>query len=249
MTMKNFFKGASSPTAIALIAANCVPLTGALFFGWSIFSLMFLFWLENVIIGALNIIRFLGATPPEGDEDANNRGARIFMLCLQLFFAGFFTVHYGGFCFVHGMFVFAMFGKEAGVSMPRELSDTIALAGRLLVKEKLLIAALSIFASHLFSLVYNYFIKGERRGADIQQIMARPYGRVVVLHITIIFGGFAVMALGSPIWALVLLLVLKTIVDLKAHLLERAKMEGKHSPNSVYSRVSQAMKKANRPGA
>jgi len=42
----------------------------------------------------------------------------------------------------------------------------------------------------------------------------------VVLHLTILFGGFGVQALGSPVWALLLLVGLKTAIDLYAHLKE-----------------------------
>ena len=47
--------------------------------------------------------------------------------------------------------------------------------------------------------------------------MTAPYGRVVVLHVTVLVGGGLVMALGSPIWALVLLVALKSAIDLAAH--------------------------------
>jgi hypothetical protein len=53
-------------------------------------------------------------------------------------------------------------------------------------------------------------------------LMARPYGRVMVLHVTVLIGGFAAMALGSPVWALLLLLALKIGLDLKAHIKEHS---------------------------
>lgn len=227
MKVKGFFKGIGSPSALALVAANTIPIFGAILFGWSIFSLMFLFWLENVIIGVLNVARFVGAAPSHGEESPVPGAGRALLLAGQLFMAGFFVVHYGGFCTGHGVFVFALFGKDAGVSVPNGPADGIRVAAKILVDHKLLIAAACIFVSHLFSLCYNYFYKGERYGADLGTIMMRPYGRIIVLHITIILGAVPVMILGSPIWALVLLVLLKTIVDLKAHLMERSKLKGK----------------------
>jgi hypothetical protein len=47
--------------------------------------------------------------------------------------------------------------------------------------------------------------------------MAAPYGRIVVLHIAILFGGMATLALGSPVFLLVLLIVGKVFLDLKFH--------------------------------
>jgi hypothetical protein len=54
-------------------------------------------------------------------------------------------------------------------------------------------------------------------------LMSQPYGRIVVLHLTIMGGGFLMMALGSPTVGLVLLVVLKIGLDLSAHLRERRK--------------------------
>ena len=44
-----------------------------------------------------------------------------------------------------------------------------------------------------------------------------PYGRIVVLHLAIIFGAFATMLLGSPVFLLVILVLGKIILDLKMH--------------------------------
>jgi hypothetical protein len=54
--------------------------------------------------------------------------------------------------------------------------------------------------------------------------MTAVYGRVVVLHLTIIFGSIAVAALGSPIWILVVLVIAKTILDLGFHAREHGRV-------------------------
>jgi hypothetical protein len=53
--------------------------------------------------------------------------------------------------------------------------------------------------------------------------MSQPYGRVVVLHLTVLFGGWIVLTIGSPLLALVLLVALKTAADVRAHQAERRK--------------------------
>ena len=63
----------------------------------------------------------------------------------------------------------------------------------------------------------NFVFAGEYKSTSANMLMMRPYGRVVILHVTIIFGGAAVLALGSPVWALLLLITLKTAGDLAAH--------------------------------
>jgi hypothetical protein len=53
--------------------------------------------------------------------------------------------------------------------------------------------------------------------------MGQPYVRVFVMHITILGGGFLSMALGSPAALLLVLVLLKTAVDVKFHLREHKK--------------------------
>ena len=84
------------------------------------------------------------------------------------------------------------------------------------------LAAAVLAASHAFSFAWNYLHRGEFRGASPKALMARPYGRVMVLHMVIIVGGFGALALGSPLWALLLLVILKTALDLRAHVKEHS---------------------------
>ena len=57
-----------------------------------------------------------------------------------------------------------------------------------------------------------------------RSLMHQPYGRVIVLHIAILGGGFLVMALGSPVAGLALLVVLKIALDVRAHLKQHTQL-------------------------
>ena len=78
-----------------------------------------------------------------------------------------------------------------------------------------------LFLSHGASFLFNYIGRGEYLTASAMRQTAAPYGRVVILHLTILFGAFAVAALGAPIGALLILVGLKTAFDLLLHLRER----------------------------
>ncbi len=195
------------PSVVALVLANLLPLGGVLFLGWEIFPLVFLFWLENVVVGMFNVLKMLLATPSES-------GAWL----VKAFMIPFFCFHYGMFCFVHGAFVFALLGRgvvEMG-GFPRP-----AQFGRVLESQHLSWAVLALVVSHGVSFGLNYLRSGEYRQARLEVLMHAPYGRVVVLHLAILGGGFLIMSLGSPVWALVLLIALKIGLDLRAHLRER----------------------------
>ena len=45
-------------------------------------------------------------------------------------------------------------------------------------------------------------------------MMFEPYPRVFALHIAVILGGFLIGEMGSPVWPLVALVVVKTLSDL-----------------------------------
>ena len=59
-------------------------------------------------------------------------------------------------------------------------------------------ALLALFISHGVSFVTNYLLKGEYKKEKVNSLMGRPYARIVVLHVAIIFGGFLTMALNLP---------------------------------------------------
>ena len=197
-------KANTTVSILVLVVANLVPVWGVLALGWEVFPLVLLFWLENVTIGILNVARMLCVDP----ADAASWAAK-------LFFIPFFCIHYGMFTGIHGIFVFALFGGQGyHVHSPLQTLD----AARQAVGEYSLgLPVLVLAGSHLFSFLWNYLHGGEYRYASLQMLMGKPYSRVVVLHLGIIGGGFVIMALHSPLWALLLLVGLKIAFDVKAH--------------------------------
>lgn len=51
----------------------------------------------------------------------------------------------------------------------------------------------------------------------VRKLMMTPYPGMVALHVTIIVGAFAVMAMESPLPMLAALVVLKIVIDLAPH--------------------------------
>src|SRR5438477_2387363 len=193
-----------SPSALVLVAANLVPLAGVLLFGWSVFATLLLFWVENVIVGGFNVLRMLWAQPDNPLIWVAKAGT-----------IPFFIIHYGLFTTVHGVFVLTLFGgvHERGFPGPSTFLHAVQGAG-------IWPAALALAASHGVSFAFNYIGAGEYRTAALATLMSRPYGRVMVLHVVILGGGFLVQALGAPVAAIAMLVVLKTGLDLAGHLRE-----------------------------
>lgn len=247
---------ASSRTALGLVAANAIPLVGVLFFGWSLWTLLVLYWAENGIVGFWTIPRILfaqGSLAPAGllrgrsvtpaaraalDSLSSSFGAlpRVFMTVFFLF-------HYGIFWIGHGFFVFllprffgagtadpgtgipgtpsAPFGDPTGgaVLRPDALTSGASSFGEI-VWSAVAVGAIALFLSHGWSFLADYVGRGEFRTTSPSAAMSAPYGRVVVLHLTIIFGAFLIAAFGAPIGALLVLVAGKTLLDLSLHLRE-----------------------------
>ena len=128
----------------------------------------------------------------------------------KLFLGGFFTVHYGFFCFGHAMFVFGgLLSDGPSFGFPGERALDYLFSHKFLI--------FGFFLSHLFSFYVNYLKSGEFRTLNPGQVMFQPYRRIVVLHVTIIFGGMAVMALGSSVGLVAILVIVKTAGDLFFH--------------------------------
>ncbi len=186
----------AAPSMISLVAANAIPLAGVLLFHWDLGQLLLLFWAESAVIGFYNLLKLIVVA---------KWGA--------LFIGPFFAGHYGGFMAGHLLFIYVLFikGAEGGVSGEPVTTTLRSLFAPLWV------ALLAMFISHGLSFFLNFIGRKEYRTANVGTLMAAPYGRIVMMHVTIIAGGWIIMMLGSPLPALALLVVLKTAADFRAH--------------------------------
>jgi hypothetical protein len=79
-------------------------------------------------------------------------------------------------------------------------------------------ALLALFVSHGYSFVTNFLGRQEHKRRTVNHQMGEPYGRIMFMHLVLIFGGFLVMLLGSPVPVLIAVIGLKIWFDLRAHI-------------------------------
>jgi len=130
--------------------------------------------------------------------------------------SAFFTVHYGIFTAVHGMFVVLLFGgAEVGRgAMDGGLTGPLAAMGDYLFAERDgWLAVLAIVLVHLSGFV-QWLARTRERPPPLKELMGAPYGRIMILHVTLIASGFLVQALQSPVAGALLLVGLKLAYDL-----------------------------------
>jgi len=239
-------------SAIVLLIANAIPIVGVLFFGWSLITILVLYWLENGIVGFWNVPKIALAQGPliprlsEMPESARRVVTSAALSRLQVIpragLSVFFLVHYGMFWLVHGIFVFTLpmvsgvatgssgrgcdspiFPEPGEIPMPLGAAESCApSAFGEIAWGPVLIGAAALFLSHGASFLLNYVGNDEYLRTSAPRQMGSAYGRVIVLHLTILVGAFVVAFLGAPIGALIVLVVLKTAFDLRLHRREHA---------------------------
>ncbi|MFK7733634.1 MAG: DUF6498-containing protein [Pseudomonadales bacterium] len=179
-----------------VIGFNLLPLYGVFAWGWTSFELIFLYWFENLVIGVFTAGRMLLRRFDSSKQ-----------LFKTAFLALFFTAHFGGFCWAHGTFLFSMFGPDA--LQPLGLYE----AAMTVIRENgLVLAALSLSLLQLMD--WGWEVRENGIGAvSPNDLMARPYRRIVVLHVTIIAAGATLTALNEPLVGLLVLVLVKTASD------------------------------------
>jgi len=197
---------------IVLVAANLGMLAGVLLFGWSLGKVMMTFWAETGVIGYWALYGV-----------ARRAGRAAF------FVVPFFMIHFGGFMLGHllflSFFLRANFAEGQvgldGTGLFDGVFDAIVLVSPVVL--------LLLFAGHGLTYVLR-----QRSGDDTGKHfgMGPVYGRVIAMHVALVLGAFAATLLGSPIWLLALLVLVKIAVDVGAMGLTE-KLNVKSRPNDV----------------
>jgi uncharacterized protein DUF6498 len=187
-------------STIALLLANLLPLAGVLLGGWRLDQLMLLFWAESGVIAFYTVLKIA-----------------VVGRWLVAVAGPFFLAHFGAFMAIHFLFIYELFvrGLRHSGPEPRALEAIPA------VFAPLWPALLALFVSHGVSFAVNFLGRREHDGSRIMELMNAPYRRVMVMQLALIAGGGILMALGTPLPALVLLVALKIATDLRGHRNER----------------------------
>lgn len=186
------------PVSWAILAVDLFPIVAIFQFGWGAAAVVFLYWLENLILGLVAIFR-MGATSSVNGVSG---------LTGFVFLGAFFAFHYGMFCFVHGVFlmVFAAIstdGEMGGIN-PISLIDYAFSTGAGMIW---FVAAIAGLQGFLF--IRDFLMRGEFRETDVMAQMAEPYERVIVLHFALFAGAGLLVFLGEPLIGVLALILLR----------------------------------------
>lgn len=206
-----------------LIIANGLAIWQFSANGGNILEVLWVYWLQSVIIGIINIWRIFSAPLKVASSQklslfpgAANSGNTASPL-IRFGAAGFFMLHYGMFHLVYAVFLAAF--STSGVTV-NGISSAPTTTDKLFnfdIDVRWVIIGGLVFAIHhtLTFLIERHQLKLHPEDApNIQEVMGRPYSRIIPMHLIIIFGPWIAFYFGST-YIFAVFMILKTIADIR----------------------------------
>lgn len=227
------------PSVIALILANTVPLMGVLFWQWNLFNIVFLYWLETGIMGFFNIFKIQMAKledekpitlvvgvmkkykphTSQFSDDANYEYGKETIISKKYYPLVFITKLLP-FMAMHGIFIYGVlyiFPLFRQFESSAKILDYPTIP-TINFSPDFIYSLLVLFISHGISFFYNFVWKKEYLNVSPQQQMDMYDQRLVVMHLTLLFGAFLINIIGSSIVLLAVMVVIKIKLDIDAHI-------------------------------
>ncbi|NVK22781.1 MAG: hypothetical protein HWD86_09705 [Kangiellaceae bacterium] len=200
----------SSKTLVLMVIANVLPLLGVVLWQWDVFTVLFLYWLENAIIGIFHIVKLLTCSSKSKDKVIKSV---------------FFTVHYGAFATGHGYLLFDIFNipTAQGGFLSIWQSGYEYLQS---IDGKLLLPVAAMIAYQAFD-VQQFLLK--ERAKTSRDLMMEPYSRVVVIHVALLFGAIFAQKFDNPMLVLIGLIGFKIFMDYQ-NLKKKNKLKSQSNP-------------------
>jgi hypothetical protein len=149
-----------------IVAFNLYLLAETWFDPGSVYTVLLMFWLQNICIGLANVLKILLVKSNQMDEAGN----RLFSGISKVFFAGFFTVHYGTFQLAYLVFLLTMRFEHIDFRLqPNVLYPALVL---------LLIATFLGLPENIRA--------ASKRNAGLGELMFLPYLRILPMTILIL---------------------------------------------------------------
>jgi len=215
-----------------VLVTNAIPVYGVMQLHWSVANVLVLFWIENLLVAVFTCLRIAvhrALTRKRGhwragqlgaeSSDEVGRGSSLLSEYATIAFV---------FTLAHGVFVVAI-TFILGQNQPGEPNWQFSFGA---LRQGVLLLAGVLAAGFLADLPGMR----QRPFAWIRLVVQQRMGRVLVLHLAIIFGMMGMAWSGSPMAVLYVLIGLKTLADLLGVATRGApKIEDSDTPPPVWT--------------
>lgn len=196
---------------LVVLLTNGVPLYGVKVLDWSVVNVLVLYWVENLLTAIFTCVRIVAHRAVTHDSAyaqtadlgliVNGKPSRSGLLGGYATFAFVFTL-------VHGLFVFFLV-FAVGQNDPDDATFQFS-AGQLRQGVEWIALTLGV------NLIVDLAGIGRRSYAQVERYVQSRMSQVIVLHLTIIVGMFAMIMMEAPIAILYALIAIKTLAELAA---------------------------------
>lgn len=183
------------------ILGNALPLIGVLLVGWDIYTLLVFYWCETLIIGFWTVVTI---ALHEGRQTWSGAGALGRGPTSTTSTAFVVLLHAGFFMAIHLFLMSSLYGD----AWPGHLRSVGTFIDTFVIGQGLWPMLGGVFLQR--ALIFWE----ERQAPSISPAMVGFYLRIFVMQIVIIFGSLGVLLVGSGLFGLMLLVALKTLLDL-----------------------------------
>jgi len=194
-----------------VLLVNAVPLYGVFELGWSASTVVVLYWFENLAIAFFTCARIAlhrRLTRKRGHWRAGQLGTKVGDKPSTAGLLGEYATMAFVFTLAHGIFVgaFVMIGAQNHGDDSRWAFS----------REQFVQGAMWMTIALVADFLVDALAMRQRSFAWIKAYVGSRMGRVIVMHLAIIFGMWGMMATESPFAVLYVLIGLKTLWDLAA---------------------------------
>lgn len=206
--LDSIIKQLKLPSGVILFLVNLFPIFGVIILGWNPYDIIFIYWLESIVIGVTNTLKiYYTKAIPEGvigdlskiihinDQQvaATNKDTAIGFL-----------KNYAFITVAHSILVFGSFWFYSSFWLEKNFWGPI-------------VFFMFLCFSHGFSYCTNYLKGKEYLTKTAKSYVAEPYKRVIVMQSTILIGAAVTAIDFIPNSLIIVFIFLKIITDLKHH--------------------------------
>lgn len=181
-------------TEISLISSNLLLLIGIIYWQWEIFDVLIIYWLESFTIVIFNALKIHKCNRIRKEKTAPGYFAYFYIyLMAALVWLIFICVFFGPWNFI--------ISDQPGGSFNVNIIFMIVF----------------LILSHGISYKNNFIDKKEFKILSIEELFYAPIYRFVVIQVVVFFAGYYFMKTGSMMLSAIIIVLLKTFLDLFAH--------------------------------
>ncbi len=188
-----------------MIYVNALFLLCLLSVGYvSALAVVMAYFIESIVIGIFNAVKMALSTSYSNKTEGGGAGNYGLIV--------FFCFHYGFFIAIQSIFVFSFFSIDEGLF--REPFFLIENYAALLQLDGMWLLIASMLLTHLFALISNFLADRRYREFTANELMAKPYLRILIQQFVVILSGFFLVFVNAGMVAAILLILFRLVLDL-----------------------------------